>query len=329
MQFIGPGSLRLILAGIVLVSHLSALNIGRPAVVLFFVLSGYWVSRRWLEAGDGVMGFAVARLLRIWPLFALISALTWFGQGWLGLPRTVDPAGGLLLLGSASRGNMLIGVAWSLDLELQFYLCLPLMWLAARRLPGWQLGLLGGLAWALGMWLMARGAWSFLLYLPAFAAGMWLAHRPWCPSAGTAWTAAGGFVLSAAALAAWPEARALVLKTPGLSPLVEQLGHLAWSVLLLPIVARVLARPSTPRDRQVGDASYALYLVHSPVITFLAAGLALEGMALKLVALPAIMLATLFVYRWVDVPLEKARRSGAPVVIPGFAPLNWARKRPS
>ena len=35
-----------------------------------------------------------------------------------------------LLLGSASRNDLLLQVDWSLDLELQFYLALPLMWLA-------------------------------------------------------------------------------------------------------------------------------------------------------------------------------------------------------
>lgn len=326
---LGPGALRLLLALVVLASHLSALNIGRPAVVLFFVVSGYWVSRRWLEGGAGVMGFALARLLRIWPLFALISVLTWLGQGWLGLPREADLAAGLLLLGSASRGDLLIGVAWSLDLELQFYLCLPLLWLAARRLPGWQLWLLGGLAWGLGMWLMARGAWSFLLYLPAFAAGMWLAVAKWCPTVATLCRAAAAFVAIAAGMAIYPEMRPLLLKSPGLSPLVEQLGHLVWALLLLPLVARVLAGPSGARDRQLGDAAYALYLVHSPIITLLAAGLALDGLALKLGALPATALATLFAWRCIDVPLERARRGGEPIVIPGFAPLNWARKRPN
>ena len=194
---------------------------------------------------------------------------------------------------------------------------------------GWQLWLLGGLAWALGMWLMARGAWSFLLYLPGFAAGMWSAHARWCPPAGLAWTAAAGFVAIAGALALWPEARPLLLKGPGMSLLVEQLGHLGWSLLLLPLVARVLAGPCSARDRQLGDSSYALYLVHSPVISFLAVGLALDGLALKLVALPAITLATLIVYRWIDAPLESARRRGACVVMPSFAPLNKARKRPN
>lgn len=325
----GPGMLRLLLALVVVISHLSSVNIGQPAVNIFFVLSGYWVSRRWLDGGDGALGFAVARLLRIWPLFALVSFITWAGLGWVGLAHTPDPTGGLLLLGSASRGDMLIGVAWSLDLELQFYLCLPLMWLAARRLPGWQVGVLGGLAWGLGIWLMARGAFSFLLFLPAFAAGMWLAHTRWVPAAAGAGTAAAAFVAVAAGLAFWPEARPLLIKGSGLPLLVQQLAHLAWALVLLPLVALVVARPSTGRDRQLGDASYALYLVHSPVITFLAAALALDGLALKLAAVPAIGLATLIFYLWVDLPLEFARRNGTPVAFPGFAPLNLRRKRPN
>lgn len=328
MHLPGPGALRLILALVVLVSHLSALNLGRPAVVLFFVLSGYWVSRCWLTGNASAGRFVALRLLRVWPLFGLVSALTWAGMAWLGLPLSPDPLGGLLLLGSASRRDMLIGVAWSLDLELQYYLCLPLLWLAARRLPGWQVWLLGGLAWGLGLWLMARGAWSFLLYLPAFAAGMWLAVSNWRPGVSSVALAVGGFGAIAAGLAIAPEWRPLLIKGPGLSPLAEQLGHLVWSALLLPLVARVLARPSSPLDRQLGDASYALYLVHSPVITGLAVGLALDGIALKLAALPVIALATLLFYFWVDLPLEAARRRRA-FHFPGFAPLNLGGKRPN
>lgn len=339
-QFPGPGGLRLILALVVLVSHLSSLNIGRPAVAIFFILSGYWVSRRWLSGEEGALAFVMARLQRIWPLFALVGGATWLALGWLGLDRSPDPVAGLLLLGSASRADLMIGVAWSLDLELQFYLCLPLLWLAARRLPTWQLWLLGILAWGLGIWLMARGAWSFLLYLPAFASGMWLAGVQ--PLAGRApplagriamLAGAGGFALLAAFFALSPVTRPLLIKGPGLPPLAEHLAHQAWALLLLPLVAGVLARPSSRLDRQLGDASYALYLVHSPVITGLGALLALTGLALKLAALPAILFATLALYLWIDVPLESRRRRLAgvrlPVALPAFAPLNSRRKRPN
>lgn len=329
----GPGVFRLLLAGIVLLSHLSALNIGRPAVVLFFVLSGYWVSRRWLGGTEDPARFVIGRTLRIWPLFALVSAATWVTMGALGLPRSPDPVLGLLLLGSASRDDMILSVAWSLDLELQFYLCLPLMWLAARRLPARQLWALGLAAWALGMWLMSRGAWNFLLFLPAFAAGMWLARSHWQPGAGAVMAGLAGFAAIAAGLALSPQTLPLLIKRDGLSPLAEHLGHLLWCAPLLPVVAFVLRQPSSPRDRALGDAAYALYLVHSPVITAMVVLTGLAGLAFKLAVLPVIALVTALLFLGVDRPLEAARRRRAAppalVATPAFAPLNSAPKRPN
>jgi len=43
-----PGLFRFLLALAVVVSHLSKLDIGRMAVLLFFFLSGYWVSKIWI-----------------------------------------------------------------------------------------------------------------------------------------------------------------------------------------------------------------------------------------------------------------------------------------
>lgn len=325
----GPGLLRLFLALAVVVSHLSALNIGRPAVVLFFVLSGYWVSRRWHAGNQSVTGFALARFLRIWPLFALVAGATWLAFGQLGLSRSADLPAGLLLLGSASRGDLLVGVDWSLDLELQFYLALPLMWLAVQRLSALPLLALAGLAWGIGIWLMTRGAWSFLLYLPAFAAGMWLTRVRWTFGAGPVLVGLVLFAIVGAGLAAWPLTRPLVVKMPGLSPVLEQLGQLAWSLPLLPLVAWVLAGPSSARDKAIGDAAYALYLVHAPLITLLAATTLLTGLALKLAALPVIAVMTLALSRFVDQPLENSRRLGLLAALPGFAPLNLRRKRPN
>ncbi len=329
----GPGVFRLLLAAVVLLSHLSALNIGRPAVVLFFVLSGYWVSLRWLGGAEDPVRFVIGRTLRIWPLFALVSAVTWVGLGLLGLPRSPDPLTGLLLLGSASRDDMILLVAWSLDLELQFYLCLPLMWLAARRLPARQLWALGLMAWALGAWLMSRGAWNFLLYLPAFAAGMWLARTRWQPRGRVAIAGLAGFAAIGAGLTLSPFTLPLLVKTGGLSPLAEQLGHLLWCAPLLPGVAFVLRQPSPSRDRALGDAAYALYLVHSPVITAMVVLTGLTGLALKLAVLPVVALATALLFLGVDRPLEAARRRRAArpglVATPAFAPLNSAPKRPN
>lgn len=48
-QNFGPGQFRIFLAALVVLSHLSSLGIGRPAVFTFFMLSGYWVLRMYEE----------------------------------------------------------------------------------------------------------------------------------------------------------------------------------------------------------------------------------------------------------------------------------------
>ena len=65
LRLLGPGMLRFILAAMVVVSHLTSLNIGRPAVLLFFMISGFWVTRAWQEWAGGTTGFMASRFLRI------------------------------------------------------------------------------------------------------------------------------------------------------------------------------------------------------------------------------------------------------------------------
>ena len=81
---LGPGAVRLLLAAVVVVSHLSAINLGRPAVMIFFMISGFWVTRAWQEWAGGTTGFMASRFLRIYPLFlfvALANALLLFVEG--------------------------------------------------------------------------------------------------------------------------------------------------------------------------------------------------------------------------------------------------------
>ena len=58
----GPGQFRVILAILLVFSHMSYVEIGRPAVFVFFMLSGYWVLRMYEEkcrpaASVGVVDF--------------------------------------------------------------------------------------------------------------------------------------------------------------------------------------------------------------------------------------------------------------------------------
>lgn len=332
----GPGLVRLLLATIVVISHMSAFNLGRPAVMLFFIFSGFWVTRVWKEWAGGPLGFMASRGLRIYPLFLVVALANAVLMALRGADLPADLGLALLVPGIASRGETLLGVDWSLDIELQFYLALPLLGPAlmqARRAEVWVLAAAG---WLVGVSLMAAGIVSALFYLPAFAAGIWLASTNWRATGGQALGSLLLFVVVGAVLFLLPETRALVLKesieTPGIA---VQLGHLAWSLLLLPAIAWNVVQPSDKRDRWMGDLSYSLYLVHVPVITTLAVLLPHGGAATKLALLAVSFLAAIALYHWVDKPAELWRRAHFrnPLPLPGQAVaaslLNSPGKRPN
>ncbi len=127
LRLLGPGMLRFILAAMVVVSHLTSLNIGRPAVLLSFMLSGYWVSRLLAGWQASVPAFYVSRTLRVWPLYAVVTVLAWLLHAHAEAVRPEGLWSALTLLGLAARAGDVIGVSWSLDIELQFCLALPLL----------------------------------------------------------------------------------------------------------------------------------------------------------------------------------------------------------
>lgn len=135
-----PGLFRMLLALAVVVSHVSGWEIGRLAVLLFFFLSGYWVTHVWdAKFGQGrTWAFYGARFFRIYPLYLLaLLGVALLGGKPLHWPN-------LTLLGVASAPDDPLAVSWSLDIELQFYLVLPLIVWGVRRLaPGLSVALVG------------------------------------------------------------------------------------------------------------------------------------------------------------------------------------------
>ena len=125
------------------------------------------------------------------PLIAAVAALTTalsavdaeaaLGRALSGQAKSASFLTGLTLFGVASTHLDVLGTSWSLDIELQFYLLVPLIWagleLCQRR--GYRImpiGITAGLT-ALGWFVQMRyGAWSVLSYLPPFLAGslIWL-----------------------------------------------------------------------------------------------------------------------------------------------------------
>lgn len=255
-----PGVMRVLLATIVLVSHLSHYDIGRLAVIIFFFLSGYWTSRIWTEKFEGrnFVQFYFARALRLYPLFLLISIASSMVRG---IPLSIE---NFLLLGIASTGNDPTGVSWSLDIEMQYYLLCPLLLPCLRRHPAATV--VAGILVAATAW-SANSLWEVrtaLLYLPAFLLGAISDQTRHVPSARSA----------CLSLAAFGIVTICAYFTPFFSktipdPFARDIFALMWMLPFIPYLQRSLAMISSRSDRRLGEYSYAFYLVHFPVIALL------------------------------------------------------------
>ena len=306
-RLLGPGLLRFLLAALVVVSHLTSLNVGRPAVLLFFMLSGFWVARLLARWETGTITFLASRALRIWPLYALVTVVAWALLARTGAPHPADPWSALMLLGLAARPGDVLGVSWSLDLELQFYFALPLIALALAR-AGVAITLAGAaLAFAVGAWLFDQGWLTFLFHLPVFLAGVLVQHFAWRPSGRLAAASVVLAGLGAGLILLVPAWNGLLLKASFADSLAENLGHILWVLLLVPFIAWNVHQPSDRRDRWLGDMSYTLYLVHLPVVKLLAQFVPAMDLAAKLLALALIALVSLAVFFGLDRPLEARR----------------------
>lgn len=307
----GPGAFRLLLAALVFVSHVSALNVGRAAVVLFFMLSGYWVTRLYMTRGDqSVFGYLGDRLLRVWPLLAVVALAVSAAYALVGHAYTGSLASTLGLLGLATRQGDILGITWSLDIELQFYLVLPaaLAVLMAPRLrnPLVAIALLA-LATLIGVALLSQGIITVFAYTPAFAAGAAIWILAWSPGARTAIASVALFALIVLITAAVPGLRWIIILKQQF-PWWNDLLQVALCMVLLPFVAWNVHQPSPPLDRHLGNLSFPLYLVHFPVIV-LTVGLTSSALANKGAALVISVVATLVLYVFVDRRLERWRKT--------------------
>jgi peptidoglycan/LPS O-acetylase OafA/YrhL len=328
------------------------LSHGRGAVELFFVLSGMVIMRSILRCSGEVFaradacGFLLARAGRLLPIYAVALALAavalscgnpfrvlpWLGESdaarniaeaawphpWLAhLAAHITLTQGLLPAALLPDVEFtVLGPAWSLSTEWQFYLVVAAILTICRRRPAeagdWRIfagatmafgvaGLLVGLLpaqWQPGRAFLPHEAWYFALGIASHAL-----LAPGRTSATWWWWL---LCLEAAALLQWQQ-----------SPFMASAVPLLWTACLgceAPTVARPL-RPlatvlnSTPLQ-WIGRISYPLYLIHLPVqrlmMLALAPGLGNRAIVFSLVWGPAAILVPLMValglHHWVEVP---------------------------
>ncbi len=348
------GLLRILLALSVVYGHNRNVFFGTNpvlAVPAFFIISGFVIALVLNEKYVGnVKGFFIARYLRLWPSYIIvllivlaffftikpipnspIANLHLFGVsfglmfydtlGWVGYNDTLNT---MVLMDGTKNGaaNSIVwrtpmAHMWSVGAEMTFYLVAPLF---ARR---WKvLAWLFAAAFAIHILIMlnlppshplkAKSAFnSFYL----FVAGM-LAYWGWVYSREWLKTVQLPFVplsLLTFMLTAWLGYRLFVI-----DPLLSDVALLLMAVAIIPLFH---FSKENRLDRWIGELSYAVYLVHFPLLEHVFNGHYHDKVWGTYVAATSIA-AAIVLQLLVVQPLERLRRkvfTSRPIDLPATA----------
>jgi peptidoglycan/LPS O-acetylase OafA/YrhL len=316
---------------------------GRFAVVVFIVLSGFSLALAPARHGwrlDAVSRFARRRARRILPAYwaALAFSLT---VAWLLVPQ---PGHGMPDVKSVLVNGLLVqnlvaahspnAAFWSMAIEAQLYILLPLLLLVVRRRGAVvMVGVVGLVVVAIGivgphlsrldtLVIQSPPDLAALFALGVLAAGIVGARRgrrswPW------SWLALAA-VIPVVATVWWRGS-------------VWTLDHLFWVDLALgPAIACLLAALATGRPapllrlldarpiRSLGSFSYSLYLTHAPIVAvvykLIVAGRVAQGVPAFLVSLALVLPLTLGFARLFaavfETPFQRRRASPAQAPLP-------------
>jgi peptidoglycan/LPS O-acetylase OafA/YrhL len=323
---------------IVLVCHSSRFDLGDWAVYSFFILSGYWIFRMWQEKYSRTAGpvatFYFSRVVRLLPVFwtaNLLSALVQRGldAGFLDLAGW--SAGGIghallanfFILGYATvpHAGAALHAAWSLDVEMQFYLVAPLgFFLLGRPKAGkiWEAVIVAGCLLGFGLFLATPGpAYRQLgCYGLLFWVGLAAARHEWRPSARWAYGAAVVGVLLVGACWLVPDWRPLVENAKhgatGINEYHKRIFQAGLALVVAPFALFTVRQESSQSDRVLSELTYIVYLIQWPIMT--AHGF-LYGHLAPLARLPSLIGAWMLVggvswlvFRYIDRPCEAWRK---------------------
>ena len=313
-RFASPGALRLTLAFAVFLHHTTSFNLGMSAVLIFFVLSGYWVAAMWKNTysrtTSAYFTYLVSRVWRIAPVFALCSAIAWALLLWRGDAPVAF--GGLMhqlfsnimILGYSTLPFQANIPGWSLDVELQFYLIAPaIIFLISKNIHLLLICLLisAGAPWLGGSATVA----PFLLF---FGIGVAAASHELKPDRGFAYRALFT-TLATIFLCSLIFAKDIMLGEKQELLAFSDKTNLLIAVMMTPWALYTTRQPSASTDRMFGELSYIFYLLHWSVIGALKTG---EGsytdrILLCSEAFVIILVASYLIWRLFDRPINKLR----------------------
>jgi peptidoglycan/LPS O-acetylase OafA/YrhL len=263
---------------------------GWTGVDFFFVLSGFLLARPLLDAPRawptlrGYRVFVAKRLLRIAPAYYASFLVFLALVGWSTYPVFATSAKGLLIhalyLHNFWRDQQfaMSGVAWTLAVELQFYLLLPILVQPFRRLGPAAAVLFLGAALAYEWWAYRPAdalttrflEFQFPAFLAHFGFGIAAAQlfaRAWRPRVPPDLAIAAGLAafLVVPAVALGYSRQFEPIDVPFYFVALRPLAGLAFAITILFALqpASAVGRILTLRPlRWLGDISYSLYLTH-------------------------------------------------------------------
>ena len=306
---------------------------GYLAVQTFFLLSGFVLARSYAKVQwnrSTRIQFAAARFARIYPVYLLSLGivLKFIVEAMFKPGRDIGQKASLLLdygfLLQGWKPNPQVGwntPAWSLSCELFFYLCFPLLFTFLRN-AGWRTICLTLGACVVIPVVMAHAGlpWHLkpLIHLSDFVAGIVTArifalieNRPWARERG-AWLYA-----PAAAAGVWfiLHPRVLWGTYADLNTVLRPLNVLLLLGFALSggWLARFLSRP---RVEYLGKASYAMYVLHIPILWWwgrgvVHGGLNITGLPAGILYLATVIAAAVLAFELVEIPANRWIRDRA------------------
>lgn len=330
---------------------------GFVGVDIFFVISGYLIAGQALsrlEAGSfSFFAFWTARLRRIFPALLVLLASTAVAGWFLTMPEEFLKHVRQLLFAVTFISNIVFGdergyfeVAahskpllhtWSLAIEWQFYLLLPLFLVAiwrvlpahkkpARVLAGLVVLMLASMIWCFWLSRLDAGAAFFSLSARAWELLMGgviasLHRLPTSEKSAKGFAACGAPMRSALVILGWVMA--------GISPVAGLAAeHWPGVLTLLPVVGSALIIWGGPTDvlnwladhwpvQRIGDWSYSIYLWHWPLWVFLQQWAGYRDLPVDLLQKTGVLVAAFgfgyLSYRYAEQPVRLQRSFWTPL----------------
>jgi len=240
---------------------------GQVGVMLFFAMSGYLMARLYIRqpfSQARIAGFFQRRVARVLPLYLLVVLTSYFWTRSTGFHWPFYSVTGENLFAHLAmvRGD---SVLWTIPVEVQFYLCVPLLWWAAERLGSsfvFLVLLLIGITSLAGM----PQEPVMLSRVSFFLIGVLIAMLP--DRAGGKWANAAFVIAFFAYVISFPQilgALGIEVTRPvwnfPLYPLI--IGSLLTASVYSPLASTLFG---TRLARFAGEISYSVYLLHMVIL---------------------------------------------------------------